>query len=162
MKNECIPNQHNRNSEVCDHKRWPKFEQHREATENDLSDDTRDESKRKPREVSTARCSNEGTEHCEDDGHGDKTGDGSVYELDHGVVLERRDDLIFFAGWPVGASESRTGQSDGGAADGDEHLREQGHKGDAPVGPRGESRQPHDVDGTGVDSTFPNPSGSVT
>lgn len=76
------------------------------------------------------------------------------------MVLERRDDAVVFAGWPIGASESRAGQPDGSAADGDEHLRKQGHESDAPVGPRGESRQPHEVDRTGEASGFPNPGSS--
>jgi protoheme IX farnesyltransferase len=64
--------------------------------------------------------------------------------------------LVFFACWPVRASESRTGQTNSSAADGDEHLRKQGHKGDASIGPRGESRQTHRDDGTGADGNSPN------
>lgn len=71
------------------------------------------------------------------------------------MVLEGRDELVFFAGWPIGASKTRTSQTNSSAADGDEHLRKQGHEGDAAIGPRGESWQTHGVDRTGVNANSP-------
>ena len=78
------------------------------------------------------------------------------------MVLEGRDELVFFAGWPIGASKTRTSQTNSSAADGDEHLREQGHEGDAAIGPRGESWQTHGDDRTGVNANSPTAPGVAT
>ena len=144
-EHEAVRAQHHRQEEVPLHGGRMEVDEDGDAAEHDLADDAGHEPERQPREVPPARLAHQRPEHGEDHGDGDDAGEQPVQLLDRGVRARHVDEPGLAAVRPVGAAESRAGQSHQRAGHHDDHQRREREQRDAGVRRRRESAEAHDV-----------------